>query len=462
MAPDSILPKPAGFWAVCCLSSALWLFAPATTGRADDAPTKPGPTAIAKKLAELVDQAEERLVKTFQHLHANPELGFQETKTAAIVAKEFQDLGYETHTKIGKTGVVGIFKNGPGPVVMYRGDMDALPVRELTGLEYASKATADKEGGGFVPVMHACGHDAHITFLLGVAKVMKELKNEWSGTLVLVAQPAEEVGLGAAAMVKDGLYNKVPKPDTLVASHVMPIHPAGTASVKAGVRMAGVDQMDVVITGVGGHGSAPQFAKDPIVMGSMAVLAYQTLISRTVDPQSPAVITVGAFEAGDVNNVIPDSATLRLNLRWFERGVRDQLVDGIKRTTDAIAVAADMPKDKMPKYIMKGNSGPVFNDEATSQRAEAAIKLILGNDKHLPGPPPVMGSEDFQDLAAPYPTTKVLFIQVGCGPADVLANIQKGQMPAANHNPKFRVELTTISAGTKANAMVLLDLLQKK
>jgi amidohydrolase len=182
---------------------------------------------LSKRIDEMIGKDEERLLGIFKQLHANPELGFHETKTAALVAKEFQALGYETLTGIGKTGVVGILKNGPGPVLMYRGDMDGLPVKELTDLPYASKATAAGEGGGFVPVMHACGHDAHVTFLLGLAKVMVELKAEWSGTLVLVAQPAEEVGLGASAMVKDRLYDKVPKPDYLIAPHVIPIHPAG-------------------------------------------------------------------------------------------------------------------------------------------------------------------------------------------------------------------------------------------
>jgi amidohydrolase len=429
---------------------------------------KPNPATLSAgepteaDVAKKVDQDEERLIKIFKHLHANPELAFQELKTAALVAKEFKELGYETHTGIGKTGVVGVLKNGPGPTVMFRGDMDALPVREATGLPWASKATAPTERGGFVPVMHACGHDAHVTFLLGVAKVMKELKGEWSGTLVLVAQPAEEVGRGANAMVEGGLYDKAPEPDVLVASHVIPLYPAGAASAKAGRRMAGTDQMDVTIYGVGGHGSAPQFAKDPVVMGSMAVLGYQTLISRTVDPQEPSVITVGAFQAGEVNNVIPDSATLKVNLRWFDPKVREQMIQGIKRITDGIAAAADVPKDRMPKYVMKGHAGPVVNDEEASRRAEAALKRTLGRDKVLLGLPPVMGSEDFQNLAGPHPKTKILFVWIGCGPADVLQAIKKGVMPAANHNPKFMVELPAIAAGTKANAGILLEFLKKK
>src|SRR3954447_14891706 len=324
----------------------IWLVPAAGAARADDAGLQAGvresAKAVREKVIELVDRDEDRLIRVFRHLHANPELGFQEVKTAALVAKEFKDLGYEVHTGIGKTGVVGILKNGPGPVVMFRGDMDGLPVRESTGLGYASKATAATEGGGSTPVAHACGHDAHVTFLLGVAKVMSELKGEWSGTLVLVAQPAEELILGARAMVADGLYDdgKVPEPDYLVSSHVFPVHAAGTAAVRGGRRLAGTDQIDVTIHGIGGHGSQPENARDPVVMGAMAVLGYQTIVSRAVDPQEPSVITVGAFQAGDSNNTIPDSVTLKVNLRWYSPEVRGQMIEGIRRITDAIAMAA--------------------------------------------------------------------------------------------------------------------------
>jgi hippurate hydrolase len=343
---------------------------------------------------------------------------------------------------------------------MFRGDMDGLPVKELTGLPYASKATAATPTGGFVPVMHACGHDAHIAFLIGVAKVMKELRSDWSGTLVLVAQPAEEIVLGARAMVKDGLYNRVPRPDVLIASHVTPGHPAGSASVRAGRRMAGTDQIDVILHGVGGHGSAPQRTRDPIVLGAMAVMAYQTLVSRVVDPQEPSVLTVGAFQSGDANNVIPDTAVLKVNLRWFNPKVREQLINGIKRITDALAVAADIPKDKMPEYVMKGSSFPVINSEEAAPQAEAALKLALGQANVLPGPPPVMGSEDFQELAAPHPSTKILFVQIGCGPSS--SSIRQNGPPALNHNSRFKVELPAVAAGTKADAMMLLEFLKKK
>ncbi len=427
-------------------------------GRADSPPR----VELAGRVTKLVDADESRLLGIFKQVHANPELGFQEVKTSALIAREWRELGYEVHTGIGKTGVVGILKNGSGPVVMFRGDMDALPVKELTGLPYASKATAASSSGGFVPVMHACGHDTHITFLIGVARVMKELRNDWSGTLVLIAQPAEELVMGARAMVKDGLYDIAPKPDVLIASHVTPGHPAGAASVRAGRRMAGTDQIDVIIHGIGGHGSAPQRTKDPVVMGAMAVMAYQTLVSRVVDPQEPSVLTVGAFQAGDANNVIPDTATLKVNLRWFNPGVREQLIVGVKRITDSIATAADMPKDKMPEYVMKGSSFPVINSDEAAPQAEAALQLALGKANVLPGPPPVMGSEDFQELASPQPSAKILFVQIGCGPADVAERIRQGNPPAGNHNSKFKVELPAIAAGTKANVMMLLEFLKKK
>ena len=441
--------------------SLVTLVAPLVSHRAASAGER-ADAELAQKVRALVDQDEERLLEVFKHLHAQPELGFQEVHTAALVAKEFKALGYETHSGIGKTGVVGILENGSGPVVMFRSDMDALPVLEETGLPYASRATGTSASGSLVPVMHACGHDAHVTFLLGVAKAMMELKGHWSGTLVLIAQPAEELIEGARAMVQGGLYDKAPPPDVLIASHVTPLHPTGTASVKAGRRNAGTDQIDVIITGIGGHGSAPHQAKNPVELGALAVLGYQSLVSQSIDPQEPSVLTVGAFQAGNANNVIPETATLKVNIRWFEPAVREKLIAGIKRVTDSIAKAADIPQDRMPQYIMKGSAGPLVNDEEAVRRAEPALRLALGEDKAVPGLPTAMGSEDFQDLASPHPTTKILHVRIGCGPRDLEEQIKQGNRPASGHNAKFKVELPTIAAGTKADVCVLLEFLKKQ
>jgi len=416
---------------------------------------------LAEKVKAIVQRDEARLTEIFLDLHQHPELGFQEVRTAGIIAKEFQALGYETHTGIGKTGVVGILKNGSGPVVMFRGDMDALPVLEETGLPYASRATGTAASGSLTPVMHACGHDAHVTFLIGVAKIMQELKDSWSGTLVLIAQPAEELIAGARAMVQGGLYDKVPVPDVLIASHVGPNHPTGTASVTAGRRNAGTDQIDVVITGVGGHGSAPQNAKDPIMIGALAIVGYQTIVSQSIDPQEPSVLTVGSFQAGNANNVIPDEATLKVNIRWFKPEIREKLIAGIKRVTDAAAMAAGVPKDKMPRYVMRGTAGPLINDEEAVRRAEPAIRLALGDKNSVPGSSVSMGSEDFQDLASPHPATKILYVRIGCGPVDLEEQRKRGNSPAPGHNSKFKVEMPTLAAGTKADAVILLEFLKK-
>jgi amidohydrolase len=431
--------------------------------QASSSPTAANLSGLATKAATLVDGDQDRLINIFKQLHADPELAFQEVKTSALVAREFTRLGYDTHSGLGKTGVVGVLRNGSGPVVMFRGDMDALPVKENTGLPYASKVTVQGAGGTTVPVTHACGHDAHTTFLIGVAKVMKDLQGEWSGTLILVGQPAEEPVTGATAMVDDGLYTKVPKPDYLIAPHVLPNKNSRQIGLRPGKRMAGTDQIDVTFFGVGGHGSAPQYAVDPVVMASRAVMDYQTLISREADPFEPLVLTVGAFQAGNTNNVIPDRGLLMLNLRWWDERPRQRLIDGIKRISRHIALSAGMPEDRMPEVTIKGSAGPVYNDEAATARVAAAATAILGKDSVVEGTPPVMGSEDFPNLKGPHKDVKLAWIEVGCAPSDLLDEARRaGRVaPYVNHNPRFFVDLPAIATGTKACSMVLLDLLQR-
>ena len=286
-------------------------------------PDGPIPAALVAKVNASVDANAAGLTAIFKNLHQHPEIAFTEKRTAAIVAKDLKALGFTVTDGIGKTGVVGVLKNGPGPTVWFRADMDSNSVRETTGLPYAATAKQRLADGSEIDVMHACGHDAHVTWLIGLAKTMVALKADWSGTLVVYAQPAEEVGLGAQAMVDDRLWERgFPKPDVAFGVHTAP-GPVGVIASSPGVRMAGTDQLDITFNGVGGHGSAPEMTIDPVVMAAQAVLAYQTIISRNLDPQASAVLSVGAIAAGRDNNVIPETAVLKLNLRWFTPEVRE-------------------------------------------------------------------------------------------------------------------------------------------
>ncbi len=416
--------------------------------------------ALIGKVDAVVDRDTPRLTAIFKDLHQHPELGFTEVRTAAIVAKELKALGYAVTTGIGKTGVVGVLRNGAGPTLWFRADMDANGVKEATGLPYAATARQKLADGSEVDVMHACGHDAHVTWLLGLAKAMVELKSDWAGTLVVYAQPAEELGTGAKAMVADRLNDRgFPKPDFALGSHTAP-GPVGYVSNTAGVRMAGVDQLDISFTGVGGHGSTPQMTIDPVVMAAQAVLAYQTIISRNVDPQSAAVLTVGAIEAGRDNNVIPQGAVLKLNLRWLQPAVRETLLKRIDEIDNGVAIAAGVPADKMPTRLMKGSSGPLINDPELVGRINPALTQLLGEGKVIGNFPTVMGSEDFQDVYGNAKTPYV-FLLIGVAPVDVFLAAQKAgrPFPYSNHNPDFFVDLRAIPIGAKVDTVAALSLL---
>jgi amidohydrolase len=406
---------------------------------------------------------EARLIEIFKKLHANPELSMQETETAALLAKEFKANGYEVQTSIGKTGVVGVMKNGPGPVILFRGDMDALPVKEESGLAYASTKTGTTLDGIKSSITHACGHDAHVTWLIGVAKVMAEQKAKWSGTLILLGQPAEEAYNGAEGMVKDGLYSKIPEPSVVFASHTNPIWPAGSVGLGEGRRMAGAEGLTVTIKGVGGHGSTPHASKDPVVMAAQAIMAYQTIVSRRIDQTEPVVLTVGSINAGTVGNIIPDSATMNLSIRWYNKSARDQIIAAIKQVTDAIAVGNGMTSDRMPEYKSSSSITPVINDASLTAQVRPALQNAVGKENVYPGMPMQMGSEDFQMLGDPIKDVKILHMEVGVAKPEVLKGFtEKGAMPPyMNHHPKFQVELPAIATGVKANAAVLLELLKK-
>jgi len=417
----------------------------------------------AKQVQQMAYADSARLVEIFKDIHQNPELGFQEVRTSGIVAKELKALGYEVISGIGKTGVVGILKNGEGPVVMFRADMDCNSVREITGLPYASSKTMKKDDGTIVPVMHACGHDAHVTWMLGIAKIMVALKNQWKGTLVFLGQPAEEVMTGAKAMVNDSMYSKgVPVPDYLFGMHTWNL-PVGTIDNGTGVRFAGSDQLDVTFYGIGGHGSSPENTKDPIIMACNAVMQYQTIISRNIAAQDVAVLTVGAIHAGGDNNVIPSSAVVKLNLRWFNEKTRNTLLDGIKRINEGIAVSNGLTKEQYPAINFKGNVFPLDNNIALTNKINAALAPILGSQKIIVDNPSTMGSEDFHHLVIGNNKTVYNYIKVGiANPVGYAKAIQDGKKaPFFHHSGNYLVDLAGIPLGTEIGATALLEIFRK-
>ena len=432
------------------------------TGYAQKAPKVKVSNPKKSEISKLAYADSARLVAIFKDIHENPELGFMEVRTAAIVAKELKDLGYEVMSGIGKTGVVGILKNGEGPVVMYRADMDCNSVKETTGLPYASTKMTKNAEGVDVPVAHACGHDAHTTWMLGIAKIMITLKSQWHGTLIMIGQPAEEPGGGADAMAAEMYQKGVPEPDYLLGMHTAPVA-VGYYLNAAGYRMAGADQLDVTFHGIGGHGSTPNVAVDPIVMAANAILQYQTLISRNMDPQNAAVVTVGAIQAGTDNNVIPASALLKLNLRWFNEKDRKTMIDGINRIDSALAIANNLPKSLYPTTNMKMKVVPLKNDPFMVDKLNPVLESVTGPGKNVQGVPPTMGSEDFQHLVLPNKKQVYDYILVGiANPADVAKANKEGKMfPYYNHNGDFKVDLTAIPFCTSLGATALMEMFKK-
>lgn len=431
-----------------------------TPAIATDAPGALAPETI-RQVNSLIDADSARLTAIFKDLHQHPEIAFTEKRTAGVVSRELKSLGYTVTEGVGGTGVVGVLRNGAGPTVWYRADMDANAVKEETGLPYAPQARQQLPDGGDVDVMHSCGHDAHVTWMLGAARALAQMKSAWSGTVVVYAQPAEEVGLGAQAMLDDRLWQRgFPQPDAAFGIHAVP-GPVGYVASSPGVRMAGTDQLDVTFTGVGGHGSTPEMTIDPVVMAAQAVLAYQTIISRNIDPQSAAVLSVGAIEAGRDNNVIPGTAVLKLNLRWFSPEVREHLLQRIDEINRGVATAAGVTADRMPVRVMKGNAGPLVNDAALTARVNPSYQALLGADKVVPQFPSVMGSEDFQEAFAPL-KTPYTFTLVGVAPPAMFQQaLADGRpFPYSNHNPNFFVDLAAVPVGAKVGTTAVLSLLQ--
>jgi hippurate hydrolase len=424
-----------------------------------------GPTpATAATIGEAVKTEMPSLMAMYRDFHANPELSMQEVRTPAKLAAEMKKLGFAVTEKVGKTGVVAVLKNGAGPTLMIRADMDGLPIVEQTGLPYASKVRAMARSGVETGVMHGCGHDTHITSWIGTARLLAARKGEWSGTLVMIAQPGEETGEGAKAMLDDGLYTRFPKPSTVIGFHDAAAIRAGVIGVTPGYALANVDSVDISVKGVGGHGAYPQTTKDPIVLASRIVTTLQTLVSRENDPANPAVVTVGSFQAGAKHNIISDEAKLQLTVRSYAPEVRKLLLDGIKRIVRGEAIAAGMPEDKMPVVtIREAEYTPAtFNTQPLSDRALALFGGRFGADRAIKTPA-VMGGEDFSRFWLADKQIQSLIFWVGGTPAATWAAAggNAAKLPSL-HSPYWAPDADlVISTATEAMTALALDVLGK-
>lgn len=351
----------------------------------------------------------------YREFHAHPELSGQEEWTSRRLASALESAGCTVTRGIGGFGVVGLMQNGQGPVIMLRADMDALPVREETGLPYESTITMDDPQGRTVAVMHACGHDLHMTALVGAARVLGSLRDSWNGTLVLIGQPSEEMVSGAARMIGDGLYSRFPRPDAALAFHVAPELPSGTIGYREGLISAGSESLDIVVRGIGGHAAHPEKTRDPVVIAAQIILACQTIISREVPPDEMAILTVASVHGGLKHNAIPDEVELQVNIRYFLHPVRDQLLHAIKRVADGIAQSAGLPPDQIPEITLLPESvPPVRNDPVITSRVAAAFLKVYGPER-VRRIEPSTGSEDFGIFGAVEPPVPICYFRVGCG-----------------------------------------------
>ena len=420
-------------------------------------------TAPAAALSDAIRGDMPQLMTLYRDLHANPELSMQEVRTPAKLAPEMRKLGFDVTEHVGKTGLVAVMKNGPGPVLLIRADMDALPVKEQTGLPFASKARGTTIDGVETDIMHACGHDTHITTWLGTARRLAAMKDQWSGTLVMILQPGEELGLGAKAMLDDGLYSRFPKPDVLLAFHDSASLPAGVVGVARGYALANVDSVDIDVRGVGGHGAYPQTTKDPIVLASRIVMALQTLVSRENSPLDPAVVTVGSFHAGTKHNIISDDAKLQLTVRSYTPEVRKKLLDGIARIARGEAIAAGVPDDKMPVVTVREPYTPsTFNTAKLSDHLIGLFSSHFGADRVVETKP-VMGGEDFSQYWLADKTKETTIFWVGGVPKAKwdAAGGDETKLPSL-HRPFWAPEAeTVISTATEAMTLAALDVLKK-
>jgi len=424
--------------------------------RSQESPHKP-------EVLRQVDAHKEDLLALYRHLHSHPEISFHEEKTSARVAEEMRRTGLDVTERVGGWGVVAVLKNGPGKTILVRTDLDALPIREMTFVPYASKEKTTDDEGKEVSVMHACGHDMHMTCWVGVARVLSALKDRWRGTIVFIGQPAEERVGGAAAMLKDGLYDRFPKPQLCLALHCNSEIPAGTLGLTPGLACSSVDTLDITIHGVGGHGAMPHSAKDPIVLASEIVLALQTIRSREIDTRDPMVVTVGSIHGGSKHNIIPDKVELQLTVRTQSDEVHQKVIAAIHRICRGLGVAAGVPEDLMPEIKDHDIYCPVLtNDPATGDRLEALFKANFGAG-NVVSKRATLGGEDFSQYGLTKDKIPTFLFWLGAVPKDKFQEAQKtGQTLPSVHSPFFRPDPEpTVVTGVAAMSLAVLDWMEK-
>ena len=421
--------------------------------------------AMANELADAIDKDyDEHLGALFEHFHRNPELSTIENETARRMALELNLAGFVVTEGVGGTGVVAMLENGEGPLVMMRADMDGLPLEEKSGLEYASRAQQeDPVTGNMVYTMHACGHDVHITSLVGTARQMAARRDEWSGTLMLIVQPAEERVLGARAMRDDGVWERFGKPDYALAFHVSSSGLAGQINVQEGSPYAGADTVDIIIHGVGAHGASPHRGKDPIVLGSQIVLGLQTLVSRELSPRDPGVVTVGSFHSGTKHNIISDRAHLQLTVRNTSEHTRTVLLEGIKRIAENMGRVAGLPEDKLPEVVISNESvPPTTNDAALVRRLRGAWTGAMGAGAVVDIPTRGMGAEDFPFFTQDPDISSVYWAVGGTPQEDFDREAAGGEPVPSHHSPLFKISpRPSVTGGVESTVVALLELLQR-
>lgn len=402
------------------------------------------------------------LAPLFIHFHKNPELSYVETETAKRMAAELRKAGAEVTTGVGGTGVVGIMRNGTGPTVLLRADMDGLPVKEDSGLPYASTVMQKGHDGVTFPVMHACGHDTHITALVGTARRLAAMKDRWNGTILFVVQPAEERLGGAKAMLADGLYTRFPKPDYALAFHVASGLPTGKISAPEGLRSSSADSIDIMVPGIGAHGASAHKGKDPVYIASQIVVALQSITSREIGPLEPGVVTVGAFHSGTKHNIISDRADLQLTVRANNEKTRAQIIAAVDRIAKGVARTHGMPEDKLPVVTVSEGTPATINDGALARRLNAALARDLGAGVMIPFEQLGMGGEDFAYLIQPDLGVRGYYLSVGGTPQAAFDAEAAGGPPVpSHHSPLFKIDPEpAITLGTEAMVVATLDLLK--